>query len=141
MGVSGSTLTALIHTLPVVHRTVNVPGHTAMRVGTSSQNILGRTGDAIRINWGYAYVATPDDGHVTATATFADQARASFLSDSPLPPFDTRMPRACKDDWIVLAYNWKLGSAVRATPVVRRIVFAYDDLKAIRYFGHDFEPL
>ena len=38
-----------------------VEGFTVLRVGSRDQRILGRKGDDLRIEWGYAYLAVPED--------------------------------------------------------------------------------
>ena len=70
---------------------------TALRIGTQAQPVLGSRGDDIRINYGYAYAATPSAGTQAAQGA-ADTVQGSFVSSGKLPGReDTRQPRAVKD--------------------------------------------
>jgi hypothetical protein len=46
---------------PVTWDRPTVAGLTALRVGSAAQRVLGRRGDDLRIEWGYAYLAAPAD--------------------------------------------------------------------------------
>src|SRR5689334_17590261 len=70
-----------------------------MRAGTVDQPVLAKTGDNLRIDWGYVHVAVPGDqqGHEAIGQDIV--VRAAFLKDGSLPAQDdTRMPRAADSD-------------------------------------------
>lgn len=46
---------------PVTWERPAVDGFTVLRVGSPAQRVLGRKGDDLRIEWGYAYLAAPAD--------------------------------------------------------------------------------
>ncbi len=112
---------------------------TALRVGTEEQPVLQKSGDDIRIDWGYAYVAAP-----TALSTAAIGGSAAlfdaFGKDGKLPAQDdARMPRAAGDDPPALAFASSLGK-VGAEPVSRHVIVAYDEIFAIKFFGKSLRP-
>ena len=53
-----------------------------LSTGTQDQHVLGRTGDAVKIDWGYQYVATRALEDVSATIASALATRAAFVSVS-----------------------------------------------------------
>jgi hypothetical protein len=110
-----------------------------MSIGTESQPILALSGDDVRINWGYAYLAAPS-GQVSAAIGAEPTLLSSFVKVGTLPvQDDTRMPRAANDDSPTMAVSFDLGS-VNATAVSRHVMVAYDEIYAIKYFGKRLRP-
>ncbi|MBV9865485.1 MAG: DUF4965 domain-containing protein [Abitibacteriaceae bacterium] len=109
-----------------------------MRFGTQEQPVLQKTGDNLRIDWGYFYVAVPRQPAVSTVIT-SDAAREAFLNNLLPKNDDTRQPRAANDEWPVLATSFDLGT-VNRRPVERRLMLAYDDLYSIQLFGKNLRP-
>ncbi|MGC8668493.1 MAG: glutaminase domain-containing protein [Chthonomonadales bacterium] len=108
------------------------PSLTALRVGTVEQPILERSGDGVRIDWGYAYLTAPQ-ASASTVAPLADCLNL-FAEEDRLPPFDNRMPKAVRDGLPALAVVMRPGRvSVRGKSVFA--VLAYDDLYSINYFG------
>ena len=106
----------------------------ALRVGTNAQAVLAKSGDNLRIDWGWFYVAVPPQPG-TDTAASDYMAREQFAKDGSLPTSDDLdMPRAVKHALPLLAVRFDLGS-VTSTPVSRRVLLAYDDRFAIEYLN------
>jgi hypothetical protein len=104
----------------------------ALRVGTNAQPVLAKSGDNLRIDWGWLYVAVPPQPG-TETAASDREARSQFAKDGSLPTTDDLdMPRAVKHGMPLLAVRFDLGS-VSSTPVSRRVLLAYDDRFSIEY--------
>ena len=113
----------------------NISGVLATAIGSKEQNILGRTGDRIGIDWGYLYQAAPDRQDTHQTVAAHNLARDSFAKGGELPPsFDTRMPRAANDDFPVIATTIGMGR-VGAEGAERFLVLAYDDLWSVEHMG------
>ena len=106
---------------------------TALRIGTQAQEIMGRAGDGVRLDWGYLYLSAPGASQsvLGAEATSA----AAFVSNGTLPRADDRrMPRAANDAPVSAALVLPLGR-VGAIAVDRHALIAYDDIYSINYFG------
>jgi hypothetical protein len=106
----------------------------ALRIGTNAQPVLAKSGDNLRIDWGWLYVAVPPQpGTETAASNY--EAREKFAKDGSRPASDDLdMPRATKHNSPLLAVRFDLGS-VGSAPVSRRLLLAYDDLWSIEYLN------
>ncbi|HEY0108266.1 MAG TPA: DUF5127 domain-containing protein, partial [Fibrella sp.] len=111
-----------------------------LRVGTAEQQILGKKGDNVRIDWGNLYVAAPatDGGDEGATSHRIGTLAGSmnqFEREGMVS--DIRMggrPNLMTDGTVVLATSFDLGT-VLANTVERHLLVGYDDVKSIEYFG------
>ncbi len=116
------------------------PGLETCRVGSIDQPVLARKGDNLAIDWGWCYLAAPQDeaarvgvhGRAALEATFAREG-------APPAAADTRMPRAAGDDEPVLFAALDLA-AVGAEAVQRHVLLGYDEVYAIRYFSANLRP-
>jgi len=118
----------------VVWSRENVPGMTALRLASLDQQVLGKSGDDLRIDWGTLYAAALPGGRCAQVVAPGPDARRSFASEGTIPSAgDTRMPRAAKDDEPVAAFALEVG-AVTAEPRSRAVLLAYDDEYGIQYF-------
>jgi hypothetical protein len=122
-------------------------GIDAVSVGTQAQQVLSRTGDFTRIDWGRLYLAAPrGDGRTDASRADVavashEAARRSFAEHGNLPAADdTRMPRSANDDWPVLAATVHL-SKVSSQPTSAHLFIAYDDTFSIELFERRLRPL
>ncbi|MEJ5253350.1 MAG: DUF4965 domain-containing protein [Armatimonadota bacterium] len=124
----------------VVWSRYRLGGMDVMRVGTAQQPVLEKSGDNLRIDWGYLYLAVPREANDQTVIAAERLTREGFATAGNLPESDDlRMPRAAHDDWIVLASALHLGS-VGSTPITRYLLIAYDDLFSIEYFHRKLRP-
>ena len=106
----------------------------ALRIGTNAQPVLAKSGDNLRIDWGWLYVAVPPQPGVD-TAASSYEAPEQFAKNGSLPASDDLdMPQAVKHGLPLLAVRFDLGS-VGSTPVSRRVLLAYDDRFSIEYLN------
>lgn len=87
----------------VIPEVVSIPGTSTVRMGNSVQNVLNRSGDDLRIDWGYFYLSVKGDASVT------------HLMEG----------NRC---WVKAGFDIESGSG-------RLVMFAYDDVRSISYFG------
>jgi hypothetical protein len=111
-----------------------------LRIGTAEQPVLAKSGDDLRIDWGYFYlVLPPGQTGVKAVATTARE-RATFAGTVDLPGADALdLPMQINRDDLLLAATIDLGT-VTATPASRHLMLAYDDLFSIEYFHRKLRP-
>jgi hypothetical protein len=115
-------------------------GLDALRVGSRQQPVLAKSGDNLRIDWGYLYVAAPRSARPSQALVGDRAARDTFAASGRLPAADdARMPRPARDNWPVLATTLDLGRVGRA-PVSRHLLIAYDDQYSIEYFHKWLRP-
>ena len=124
----------------VVFTRIAVTGITAIRVGTTEQPVLHKRGDDLRIDWGYGYLAVPNDNSPVTAIGAGDAVRKFFSVEGKLPVSnESDTPRAVKDGLFVMAATWDLGP-VGTTSVYRYLMLGYDDLFSIRYFNQNLKP-
>ena len=114
-------------------------GLQVLRIGTAEQPVLAKSGDNLRIDWGYAYLAVPDGPGLDVAAS-SQLARAGFVSSGALPAEDDfDAPAQTSRNQVTLLAAWDLGR-VGTDAVSRRLMLAYDDVFAIQYFQRNLRP-
>jgi hypothetical protein len=117
-----------------------IEGLDVLSMGSQDQRVLGRSGDDLRIDWGYFFAASPQSQNASTACLGSYKARKTFVENKILPPSDDlRMPRAASDDWPVLAMMFDLGK-VGQSPAVRHVILAYDDQFSIEYLYRRLRP-
>ena len=108
-----------------------------LSVGSRDQNVLNRSGDNVRIDWGYFHLAVPKDEHAeTAIAadgekTFVDAGRLSENDAIGMP--ETAERSAHLD--VALDFG-NVGAAATA----RHVLLAYTEGYAIQYLERNLRP-
>ncbi len=114
-------------------------GLSVLRMGTEAQPVLKKSGDDVRIDWGYLYVAAPNAQSPHSVVANVGSVIGTFARTGSLPPADTRMPRPPHDHMPAMAVAFDLGN-VGADPVERHLILAYDQIYAIEYFHKPLRP-
>ena len=110
----------------------------ALLVGSRDQGVLNRAGDNLRIDWGYFYLAVPDDQSATLATT--DDAIPSFVASGALPTSDDlEMPRQPRNGAAHLALVFKVGASAKGT-TSGHVLLAYDESYSIEYLGRKLRP-
>lgn len=111
-----------------------------LRAGSQQQPILQKSGDNLRIDWGYLYLTAPPRPDASLVTVDHRDAVLHFERDGALPDSDdmsTEAPARFRSP--VLAYAANMGQ-VGAEPVSRHIVLAYDDIFGLEYFQRRVRP-
>jgi hypothetical protein len=93
-------------------------GLATVAVGSQSQTILGRSGDDLRIDWGYLYLSAPAAQH---------------------PQWQKRGPENGTEQGLASRLLFDLGS-VGDIESSRWLMLAYDDLYSIQYMKENLRP-
>jgi hypothetical protein len=94
----------------------------------------------LRCDWGYVWLAAPDDGRQTTAAGADAPLRASFVADGSLPPNDDlRQPRPVGSRFPKLAATLDLGRVTRARSRAWLMV-AYEDLFCCEHMRRRLRP-
>lgn len=109
--------------------TLNVPGLSVLKAGTTSQPVLQKSGDNVRIDWGYAYVAVPQS-----------QKSTQFIAPSSLSPALFQSGRKPENISKVKGTKYALNTVLDFGQVADKakqqfVMLAYEDLESIQYFG------
>ncbi len=111
-----------------------------LRMGSEQQPILEKSGDDLRIDWGYLYVIAPPDPGTQQSATVRPAAIETFAKNGRVPDADNLQgDRPYAQELPVLADSFDFGS-VSGAPVSHRLILAYDDLYSIAYFERRLRP-
>jgi hypothetical protein len=114
------------------------PGLEILSVGSRDQRILNRSGDNLRIDWGYFYLAVPhQDG---ATLVASSDAISSFLATGALPKSDDmEMPRQPRNGAAHLAVAVPMNVS-GSQPATQHVLLAYDENYSIEYLERKLRP-
>lgn len=100
-----------------------------LKTGSSTQNILAKKGDDLRIDWGYFYLATENDKATTSSIGEGKELRTNFVNNVQKASNEKRIGTNEK-----LAFTRSLGSVNK---VSGKFLLGYDDLYSIQYFGEN----
>ncbi|KJF45308.1 glutaminase family protein [Draconibacterium sediminis] len=110
-----------------------------LKVGNVDQPVLEKSGDDIRIDWGYLYAAASQSTISQFFAGRSEDALPAFVESGKLPAInnndqETRVVEGQK----VLAYVIPVEVSA-AKKVERHLMLAYDDVYSVEYFGERLE--
>jgi len=103
-------------------------------VGTTAQPVLAKAGDNLRIDWGYAYLATP--GGATLGTGNPQALKTTFATTGKLP---ATAPTTGQAQRVAQAAVLDLGT-VASQPAEQHLLLGYDEQYAVQYFGQNLRP-
>lgn len=123
---------------PVVWGRSRAAGLKVLNVGSQDQRPLNRSGDDLRIDWGYFHLAVPEKEEATLVA--APRALQVFAKSGTLPDADDmEMPRSAHGGAAHLAVLVPGNVAVGQT-VSRHVLLSYTEGYAIEYLNRKLKP-
>ncbi|MBT1711494.1 DUF4965 domain-containing protein [Fulvivirgaceae bacterium PWU5] len=106
-----------------------------LRAGTTEQPVLKRKGDNVRIDWGYAYLVSPQPEQTKlGIGTSAVAAKEQFSNNGDLAASAGETKAKLTDSTPAMSYVHNLGK-VGSKASSGYIMIAYDDVSSIQYFG------
>ncbi|MEP6684638.1 MAG: DUF1793 domain-containing protein [Parafilimonas sp.] len=107
-----------------------------LRCGTNAQPVLQKKGDDVRIDWGYAYLAAPQQKTYNIRLTSIQNIIKDFLQSGSLtsPYTDSN----AQDKNLLLAANISLFTGNNSTNR-GTIMLGYDDIYSIKYFNQNLQ--
>jgi hypothetical protein len=108
-------------------------GLSIAKTGTTSQKILQKKGDDLRIDWGYLYLAA--DKSVPVYAGEFKTSIESFLNDGTVKPSTKNLEGEAKQ----LLLNATFDLQASSNPIEKKIMIGYDDIFSIQYFGKNMQ--
>lgn len=109
-----------------------------LSIGSRDQRLLSRSGDNLRIDWGYFHVAIPKSEE--STSAIAPDAAKEFAETGKLSASDSiGLPHPAGWGSSHLAATLDFGS-VGAQPVSRHVLVSYTEGYAIQYLERNLRP-
>ena len=116
-----------------------VAGLSVLRMASEAQPVLAKSGDDLRIDWGFLYAAAPLSQDTASAIASSDVLHEAFVEQGGLPgKDDSGMARPARRA-PQMAFVFDLRD-VGADPVTRHLILAYDDLYSIEYFHQRLRP-
>lgn len=117
---------------PVVWGTSRVGDMTVAHVGTSTQPVLQKSGDNVRIDWGWLDLAVPPQPGTTVATVGANAFMQAARAGQAPASDDLDMPRDTRSNAPTLVADFDLGT-IGGEAVTREAMLAYDDREAIEF--------
>jgi Glycogen debranching enzyme len=125
---------------PIMSEYVDHKNIHMLKSGTKSQQVLGKSGDNVRIDWGYVYFAAPKQRNVSTAIGASKDVQDQFIKNGVLDnSYKLNTRGDLTESMEALSIAHKLGT-VGADYSTGYIMLAYDDLYSIQYFGDNLRP-
>ena len=110
-----------------------------LKIGSKEQAILQKSGDDLRIDWGYLYAAVSKTEIKSSFAGRSEDAITAFTNGKQLPEMvESDQGKRVVDLNPVLAFSIPVKITANTT-VEKHIMLAYDDVFSVEYFGKRLE--
>ena len=116
----------------VITKKYSADGLAILKAGTKEQPVLQKKGDDLRIDWGYMYLATPQDEKAGAYITTSPQSIASFVNQQ-------QSSTATEGRSLFLNSVINLGK-VGSVAKEKYLMLGYDDIYSVQFFHQNLRP-
>ena len=106
-------------------------GISYLKAGTREQNVLGKKGDDVRIDWGYFYLAAAEQSSVSMQIGEYFDLKNSFVKEGNATAAGT----LAEDAPLAMAYSHNLGKVSKSANGY--LMIGYDDILSIQYFNEN----
>lgn len=120
---------------PVAASQTITNGLSIQKVGTVAQEILKKSGDDLRIDWGYFYVSAPANFNPKQYIAPQGQSLSHFTSKKYSSGSEYQSTK--KLELVTIIPFGKVSNTVSE----KYILLGYDDIKSITYFGEQLKPV
>lgn len=136
---AGSDISVNTRDQAVVSSRFRLNGVDVLRVGTRQQSMLEKSGDDLRIDWGYVYSVAPATAGTSTVLATRPEALKAFVATGHLPENDDlRSFQPYAQPTPVLAHAFSFTTADKS--VSRYLVMAYDDEFSVEYLNRRLHP-
>jgi hypothetical protein len=112
-----------------------------LKVGTVEQPILKKSGDDLRIDWGYAYMAAHKNHSKQIISTLKDASEVFVLNTAGMNTNKAITSSFSKAEGANLSISTIFNTdTARDTETDHLLLIAYDEIKAIEYFKEKLDP-
>lgn len=124
---------------PVSFEMIEKDNMVYLKTGTEEQPVLGKSGDDLRIDWGYFYLAAEKSPRLSLAIDQPVVAKKEFIATGKVSDKALDVSSDMQKQMTVLAYADNLGK-VSGDAVTGHLMLGYDDLYSIQYFGDNRMP-
>jgi hypothetical protein len=103
-----------------------------LKSGVEGQKILGKSGDDVRIDWGYAYLASANPNNILSISSMKE-----MIAKSEGKIFNQETESDEKQHFMTSSIKLNVAKNKKSSSV---IMLGYDDLYSIQYFEKNLEP-
>ncbi len=107
-----------------------------LKTGTTAQQVLQRSGDNVRIDWGYAYLASKAGSESRLSIGKYSDAKEYFRSHGDLGKSSGKVTARMTESMPSLSYLYNFGN-VSDIVTSGYLMLGYDDIESIQYFGNN----
>lgn len=107
-----------------------------LKAGTTEQPVLEKSGDNVRIDWGYFYLAANHSEKNEMAIGDYFGAKEAFVSDGKIPQASENLTTKMTKNMPAMVCVENPGK-VSTKPADGFVMIGYDDLESIQYFGEN----